>query len=285
MRRYPKLFGKNESPREITITSRRERILRILNELRLADSEMIRALLMDVLQTPIRGRSTGEVVKRDLRELFRGGYVAKPRGQLGYRYEKGNTPHVYTLDRRGADHLRGAGIEAKAYSKPNKLRWTTILHRLMISRFRVTLQLALGGSELKISSWIDGTKLSGQYKPDARFLLVGEEKIQYLLECDRSQVDNNEMMERYIFYWHKAAEHHILTITETQERAFQLSKSLGDKFSRLGVPAQAQSRFLFTWEANYSINEPGLLLTGIWRTPRMNLIPLISSHLANSPSS
>jgi DNA-binding transcriptional ArsR family regulator len=136
-----RLFERPEQPRALRITDRVLELLRNLSRLRLASIEQLAAL----------DGGSGQNVSRDLLALWENEYVERTIAQVQSRLlKKGSYPTIYGLTRKGAWLLRKNGYEVRRrllyeIDKQRKAGWRFVEHRVEITAFMVSLQLAAHG--------------------------------------------------------------------------------------------------------------------------------------------
>jgi Replication-relaxation len=136
-----RLFERPAQPRAIRITERDLNLLRNLSHLRLASAVQLAAL----------DGGSEQNVSRSLLALWEHAYVERAIGQVQSRLlYKGSYPTIYGLTRKGAWLLREHGYEVRRrllyeIDKQRDAGWRFIEHRVEITGFMVSLQLAARG--------------------------------------------------------------------------------------------------------------------------------------------
>ena len=184
-----------------------------------------------------------------------------------------------------------------------KIKWTEknrevkdrhIEHTLMISNFRICLELALrnlpdvrllfwqreNSQQLKDYVYIQDhprTRIRVPIVPDGFFAIEDpQDEMYFFSEADQGTMTNTRFLKKMKAYWHwgmKEKGHtkrfgiktfRVLTITKTEQRKNNLRQ----------ITKQADNRktgslmFWFTSEENYSIQKPESILKPIWQTPK-----------------
>jgi hypothetical protein len=133
-----RLYERPAQPRALRITDRDLDLLRNLSRLRLASVAQLAAL----------DGGSEQNVSRELLALWENEYVERTIGQVESRLRyKGSYPTIYGLTRKGAWLLRKNGYEVRRQllyeiDKQRKAGWRFIEHRVEITAFMVSLQLA-----------------------------------------------------------------------------------------------------------------------------------------------
>jgi hypothetical protein len=141
VRERGRLFERPAQPRALRITDRDLEILRNLSRLRLASIAQLAAL----------DGGSEQNVSRSLLALWENGYAERMLGQVESRLLiKGSYPTIYGLTRKGAWLLRKNGYEVRRrllyeIDKQRDAGWRFIEHRVEITAFMVSLQLAARG--------------------------------------------------------------------------------------------------------------------------------------------
>ena len=136
-----RLFERPAQPRPIRITERDLSLLQNLSHLRLASADQLAAL----------DGGSAQNVSRSLLALWEHAYVERAIGQVQSRLlYKGSYPTIYGLTRKGAWLLRKHGYEVRRrllyeIDKQRDAGWRFIEHRVEITAFMVSLQLAARG--------------------------------------------------------------------------------------------------------------------------------------------
>jgi hypothetical protein len=133
-----RLFERPAQPRPLRITDRDLELLRNLEKLRLASAEQLAYL----------DGGSEQNVSRSLLALWEHAYIERVIGQVQSRLlYKGSYPTIYGLTRKGAWLLRSNGYEVRRrllyeIDKQRNAGWRFIEHRVEITAFMVSLQLA-----------------------------------------------------------------------------------------------------------------------------------------------
>jgi hypothetical protein len=136
-----RLFERPAQPRPLRITERDLGLLQNLSHLRLASAGQLAAL----------DGGSEQNVSRSLLALWEHAYVERAIGQVESRLlYKGSYPTIYGLTRKGAWLLRKNGYEVRRrllyeIDKQRDAGWRFIEHRVEITAFMVSLQLAARG--------------------------------------------------------------------------------------------------------------------------------------------
>jgi Replication-relaxation len=136
-----RLFERPAQPRALRITERDLGLLRNLSHLRLASAGQLAAL----------DGGSEQNVSRSLLALWEHAYVERALSQVQSRLlYKGSFPTIYGLTRKGAWLLRKHGYEVRRrllyeIDKQRDAGWRFIEHRVEITAFLVSLQLAARG--------------------------------------------------------------------------------------------------------------------------------------------
>ncbi|MBA7490573.1 hypothetical protein ES702_01111 [subsurface metagenome] len=282
--RAPKFKRKPDEIGGVKLQERDIRIMRLAHDYRFLNSDQIRAL--------IDGSHQG--ISRRLKKLFHHGLLDRPPSQIVYPLA-GTQKMVYALADKGADLLAEKfGIDRgkiKWNEKNREVRDRHIQHTLMVSGFRVCLELALGRvpnthllfwenenrKELKDHVYIEdqqGREWKIAIVPDGFFGIQDPKgKMYFFLEADQSTMVNARFLRKMRAYWHwwKQGRHtkkfsikafRVLTITKTEQRKENLRKITKAADER----QRGSLMFWFTSEQNYSIQKPESILP-IWQTP------------------
>jgi len=286
-KRAPKFHRKPALVGQLRLQPRDIQIIRLVYDFRFLNSDQINAL--------VSGSEQG--ILRRLQKLFHYGFLDRPPRQL-INPLAGTQKMVYALGDRGADLLA-----EKSPIDRGKIKWTEknrevkdrhIEHTLMISNFRICLELALrnlpdvrllfwqreNSQELKDYVYIQdhpGTRIRVPIVPDGFFAIEDpQDEMYFFSEADQGTMTNTRFLKKMKAYWHwgmKEKGHtkrfgiktfRVLTITKTEQRKNNLRQ----------ITKQADNRktgslmFWFTSEENYSIQKPESILKPIWQTPK-----------------
>ncbi|MFH0931212.1 MAG: replication-relaxation family protein, partial [Candidatus Zixiibacteriota bacterium] len=154
-------------------------------------------------------------IQRRLQKLFHEGFIDRPPRQLSYLKPQGYM--IYGIGNRGVDllsenfpDLKRTKVDWQTKNKEVKQRY--IDHTLMISNFRVVLNLALRNEKhTRLVSWQQGRDLRDYVRiddrrialvPDAFFTLEdSEDKMYFFLEADRSTMTRGRFLRKMKVYW------------------------------------------------------------------------------------
>lgn len=287
-KRTPKFKRKPEQLGGLQLQKRDIAIIRLLHNYRFLNSEQIKLLT--------EGSAQG--ISRRLQKLYHHRFLDRPRHQLSTPWA-GSQKMVYALGARGADLLA-----EKLGTDRGKVRWGEknreakdrhITHTLMISNFRVCLELGLRKlNDVALLFWQKESRehLSDHaYVRDSRgrrhkipivpdsFFAMEDTKpkthMYFFLEADQSTMVNRRFLDKMRAYWrwYREGRHtkkfgikkgfRVLTITKTEQRKENLRKT-----TKSADDAQTGSfMFWFTSQLKYSIEKPESILGPIWQTP------------------
>ena len=235
----------------------------------------------------LHGGGSRNILRR-LQKLFKNGYIERPRQQASLTGPQGYMVHA--IGNRGVDLL----CEHFPDFKKTKVDWLTknkevrehyIHHALMISNFRVVLNLALrNDQEAKLSQWQQGRELRDYVKfegrkvavvPDAFFTLEDrEDRMYFFLEADQSTMTRGRFlrkMKAYWEWWKKGGHEEKLGIKSF--RVLNLCKGEARKKNLRQISREADDRktgslmFWFASENEINLSDPGRILKPIWQTP------------------
>jgi hypothetical protein len=242
-------------------------------------------------ETAKRPQRTKREILRRLQLLYHNGYVQ--RHKLSDR-----EPIAYALGNKGAEELvLHYGIDRQ------EIEWTTknreageryIRHALMVTRFRHALELAVRESRgSHVESWMPGGgfKASVQYQdtvhtregrrtqqvdgvviPDSLFVLsVGDKRVHYFLEADRSTMSNARYLKKlksyFAFYATYVRDRPTSRIKQMRVLSLTISEARKDKLRETAqqVSTKGKELFWFACEKEYS-GKPGEVFGTIWQT-------------------
>jgi len=285
-KRAPKFKRRPEEVGGLRLQERDIEIVRLVQDFRFLNSDQIKAL----------ANGSEQKILRRLQKLFHHGFLDRPLSQIAYPL-MGTQKMVYALGDKGADLLAEKfGIDRgkiKWNEKNKEVKDRHIQHTLMISNFRICLELALKNlpgtnllfwekespKELKDYVYIrdlQGREIRAPIVPDGFFGIEDPKgKAYFFLEADQSTMTNARILKKMIAYWNwwKRGRHtekfgikafRVLTITRTEKRKENLR----------GITKKADDRqrgslmFWFTSERNYSLQKPESILEPIWQTPK-----------------
>ena len=235
---------------------------------------------------------TKREIRRRLQLMYHHGYVQRHK-------VSDSDPIAYALGNLGAEELvLYFGVDRQ------EIEWTTknresseryIRHALMVTRFRHALALAVrhfpgasletwipGGAFLAKVTYQDAVKtrdgirtqqVDGVVKPDALFVLtVGDKRIHYFLEADRSTMSNARYLAKLKAYFHfwatyvksagkpsGIAQMRVLSVTLSEARKENLRETAQ------AVSSEAKNLFWFVCEKAYQ-GTPRELFGTHWQT-------------------
>jgi len=287
-KRAPKFKRRPEEVGGLKLQERDVRIIRLLHDFRFINSDQIKAL--------VDGSERG-ILKR-LQKLFHHGFLDRPLSQIVYPLI-GAQKMVYALGDKGADLLAEKfGIDRgkiKWNEKNKEAKDRHIQHTLMISHFRICLELALNNlpgtnllfwekenpKELKDYVYIrdlQGREFRAPIVPDGFFGIQDQkDKMYFFIEADQSTMTNARFLKKMKAYWNwwKQGKHtkrfgikafRVLTITKTEKR----KENLREITKKADDRQRGSLMFWFTSEKNYSLQKPESILDAIWQAPKDN---------------
>lgn len=253
-------------------------IMKLVNEYRFLTSRQIQLLVL----------GSDQVILRRLQKLFHNNYLDRLQTSI---YEKA----IYALGNNGADIVaEHTGVDRGKidWAKKNReVRNPYINHTLMVSNFKIAVQLALDESPgAALFKWVpecddlkervivsdNNRKLKLFFFPDSWFVIEHQGKyLSFFLEADQSTMTNERFFNKMKAYWafYRQGKHkekfginsfRVLTITKSDSRAENLrqtTKKADD--NEAGSPM-----FWFTSEKHYNPEDPGSILGKIWKTPK-----------------
>jgi len=285
-KRAPKFKRRPEEVGGLRLQERDIEIVRLVQDYRFLNSDQIKALI----------DGSEQKILRRLQKLFHHGFLDRPLSQIAYPL-MGTQKMVYALGDKGADLLAEKfGIDRgkiKWNEKNKEVKDRHIQHTLMISNFRICLELALKNlpgtnllfwekespKELKDYVYIrdlQGREIRAPIVPDGFFGIEDPKgKAYFFLEADQSTMTNARILKKMKAYWNwwKQGRHtekfgikafRVLTITKTEKRKENLR----------GITKKADDRqrgslmFWFTSEKKYSLQKPESILESIWQTAK-----------------
>ena len=236
--------------------------------------------------------------------MFHHGYVQRHK-------VSDSDPIAYALGNLGAEELTlYFGIDRK------EIEWTTknresseryIRHALMVTRFRHALDLALRNfPEASFEKWIPGgafqakvtyqdtvrtrhgirtQEVEGVVKPDGLFVVkVGENRLHYFLECDRSTMSNARYLTKlkaYYAFWATYVKDgkqpsgikqmRVISVTISEARKDNLRETAQQ------VSSEAKNLFWFICEKVY-YGKPQEVLGTNWQTLENNTLKRLYTH-------
>jgi len=301
----------------LALQARDIEIIKKIYEYRFLDTDLLRVLFADQMAAlpahikkgytakdgqQIKGKRTGEAIVRRLGKLFHHGYLDRPKAQIGMRRRYGNSPFVYALAYKGARVLtEEAGIDLSELInwqlKNKEARDPFILHQLMISKFRATLELATKNHPaLELDRWESGEQMKTalvsidistttkrkiiklRLVPDGLCTLrfkdrpEGRSIASFFLEADRSTMSRPRFIKKILAYekYYLQARHQqdyglpefrVLTITISPQRRDNLRETA---LAYANLHGKSKRRYLFACERDYDPHDPSTLLGNIW---------------------
>ena len=285
-KRAPKFKRKPQQIGGLKLQKRDIEIISLAHDYRFLNSDQIKVL--------VDGSEQG--ILRRLQKLFHHGFLDRPPSQILYPLA-GTQKMVYALGDKGADLLaEKSGVDRgkiKWNEKNKEIKDRHIQHTLMISNFRVCLELALrdlpdtnflfwekeNPKELKDYVYIkdlQGRGIKASIVPDGFFGIQDPKgKMYWFMEADQSTMTNARFFKKMRAYWNwwRQGRHskrfgikafRVLTITKSEQRKENLrriTQQADDK--QRGSPM-----FWFATEKKYSIQRPESILEAIWQTPK-----------------
>jgi hypothetical protein len=285
-----KLFKPKWPTHTLALKERHYLILEAVGNYKYLTNELGAALLMRLVQPPkVKGKPTGEVIRRAMTELFNYGYLARPMIQVQFRQaQRGSHKMVYTLTPKGKAALELQDPNASQFFVAPSRRATTpaMLHTLMIARFRATLAALTHNhpDHYQISQWQQGQHLKSTVTVEGRktpvvpdgFMTIkllsqptGKQQTHFFLEADRSTMPLKRFKRKLLAYqtYHETSEHtrqhkikgfRVLTITLSPERR--------DNLRNLAAGLGMASAFYFACEKDFDPFKPETILKPIWVT-------------------
>ena len=222
-----------------------------------------------------------------LSRLYHLGYLERPRVQK--KAALASSHLVYSLGRKGAEVLASSAEEREILLRrirENEHTLPLLAHSLMISQFRVCLELALRGREdVKLARWVQGYDLKNLLSkhganpplvPDA-FLILETPTHRYpcFLEADRATMSIERFVSKLRLYWQHnreekfkdtlgVAHFRVLTVTPSEGRTTNLCNASRDADDR----HEGSLMYLFLSQAKYDVSTPETLLQEVWKTAK-----------------
>jgi hypothetical protein len=255
-------------------------------------------------ETADRPRRTKREILRRLQMLYHNGYVQRHK-------LSDSDPIVYALGNLGAEELvLHYGIDRQ------EIEWTTknrecgeryIRHALLVTRFRHALTLALRNvPDASLEEWIPGGaftakvryldtvrtaggtrthEVDGVVKPDGLFVVkVGDKRIHYFLEADRSTMSNARYLAKlksYFAFWSTYVRDAKETARMTQMRVLSVTISEARKDNLRETAQQvsdaAKNLFWFVCEKAYR-GTPDEVLGTNWQTLEDDTLKRLYNH-------
>ncbi len=158
----PYYYNRPRGISSLQVTPQDLELLRLMDEYRVLDSELLWALLKRRLNRNI----PYDTLKRRLTKLWRAGFLERPPEQVVLAIRHGQRHLIYTLGREGLNFLKGRLTQPererlktlkrvrrrKGWSKedPRRLSYLFLEHSLALARFRAALELA----GLRVEPWL-----------------------------------------------------------------------------------------------------------------------------------
>jgi hypothetical protein len=277
-------YGRVSNPPSMRLTERDKRILQSIHSYdgMLSFSQIERLYFTGKSQTEQR-----------MKLLYQNGYVNRPAKEQRHRIPE----MVYWLDKKGAElvasMLGTTPIEMGWRKEP---RWFQVEHDLAVNDFRLNLvEACKSNPDVTLETWVPesefwafpdsivysygGRKMTRNIRPDGFFTLVmGSNRIRYLLEIDRSTEDNPRFLREKILpglayirsqvyeerFGHRSGRWLVVT---TGERRMQ-------NMLRQARRGNAKGSFYFT--TYEQLNPETMLQSPIWRrADRDEKVPLL----------
>lgn len=284
-KRAPKFKRKPEEVGGLRLQKRDVDIIRLIYDYRFLNSQQIKTLV-----------NSSERTLRRLQKLFHHGFLDRPLSQIVCSLN-GAQKMVYALGDKGADLLaENFGIDRgkiKWKEKNEEVKDRHIQHTLMISDFRISLELALdklvnthllfwkkenpkGLKDYVYIEDLQGREIRAPIVPDGFFGIEDPQgKMYWFVEADQSTMTNVRFLKKMKAYWNwwRQGRHtrrfgikafRVLTITKTEQRKENLRKVTKGADER----QRGSLMFWFTSEQNYNIQKPEGTLEPIWQTPK-----------------
>jgi hypothetical protein len=236
-------------------------------------------------------------IKLRLQKLFHNGFVDRVGQHPSYPRPQGHM--VYGLSNRAANLLAEhfPDFERKNIDWLTKNKETSqkyIAHRLMISNFRVVLNLALRQHEgVSLFRWWQGKVLKDYVivhdkkirkvpiVPDGLFTLEdANNAMDFFVEADQSTMDLKRMFWKMRAYWEwycrwdkRNGEPYNQKLDVGPFRVLMLCKTEDRKENLQYIAREADpkgiglSMFYFASEKNFDLGDPSTILKPIWQTP------------------
>lgn len=287
-----KLFIAKYKHINLILSKRQMRILATVGSFKYLTTSLCKQLLLDAVgeQVVMRGARTGEVIQRELYELYHHGYLDRPVKQVYLRHQSsGSHEMIYCLTPKGRRVLEAErpGSTQGFIQPARKHQIAEYLHTLDTARVRTALMLGANcipnldflfwqhGESIKLSVQLEPKyrKLSS-IKPDGffglKFLYEGlPHKGYFFLEVDRSTMTRQRFARKLRIYekfyeegLHQA-EHginafRVLTTTPSYERR--------DNLRELASESPLASAFYFACMKDFTPQDPSSIYNQIWVT-------------------
>ena len=288
LKRAPKFKRKPQQIGSLRLQKRDIDIIRLVYDYRFLNSDQIKALV----------DGSEQVISRRLQKLFHHGFLDRPPSQIIYPLG-GTQKMVYALGDRGVDLLAEKfGIDRgkiKWREKNKEVKDRHIQHTLMISDFRVCLELALRNSaDTNLLFWIrenpqelkdyvyikdeQGRNIKASIVPDGFFMIQdkkGPKPMYFFIEADQSTMPSARFFKKMRAYWVWGMKEkgqirkfdieafRVLTITKTEQRKQNLRRVTKEADDR----QTGSFMFWFTSKQKYNTQTPESILGPIWQTP------------------
>lgn len=287
--------------RQPILTERDLKVVDLFRAIRFAETSHLAALLVpDCFPTE-------EKLRRRLRKLARLRYLDRPARRitaarvpefavLDEKRPRGRPEDVWALGQKGADVLRLSGD----WNRNNgRLRPTSFVHPLMITRVYATLKVAAAKKAVNLDRWMGESQWRGRINvggevlpivPDAVFLvsdaskarqeLVFLETDNHTMPLERRGFSQRPFRKKCIAYWTYWADELrpqkesmlVLTVAKTPERAEALRRTAAHTDSE----GRGLNLFWFTSEQDWDLARPErFLCEPIWTTAAGVLAPLL----------
>jgi hypothetical protein len=225
--------------------------------------------------------------------LYQHKYVNRP----NYDERRRMPEMVYWLDKRGAEivaSLEGASLSEFNWRK--EPRWFQVEHDLAVNDFRLDLEEAcVHNSNVTLETWVPESEfwaypdqvvypfgerqMKRNIRPDGFFILtIGEHRIRYLLEIDRSTEDNPRFLREKVLpglayirskayeerFGHRSGRWLVVTTGERRLR------------NMLQQARKAEAKGLFYFTTYDKISVESIVKSPIWqRADRSEPVPLL----------
>jgi len=267
LHRRKKFVRSKESLERIVIQPRDLAIITDIADYRFLDTEQILALHPGSLRnTQVR-----------LSLLFHHGFVNRPPSQNLFAH---SGHMIYSIGNKGAKLLSRKHLKGE-------VAFPYLAHAMMISRFHVIVSLALQKHTDKpeLARWVQGYALkellssSGEKTnliPDAFFSVEHNgDMLHFFLEADRGTMTRERVFNKMKIYWRwwreKACEKNlditrfrVLTIAPSEIRSENLCRDAKNADTR----KEGSNMFLFAPETAFSLNNPEVVLSPVWHSPK-----------------
>ena len=263
------------------------------------DAELLeRLVLYRFLQPGDFEKLTGRNIislRRRLRQLVQRGYVDRLTLPIERDVPVGSPPDafVYQLTPRGVRKAKDHGFADDDYQATREKSNLLLPHDLLITRFHLTIELAIRGTPLELVAWeqrrsvlldsADNGMGRMSVNPDALFGVKDSDKPEgqnttyFFLEMVRSRESEYERQQSYFMRkmeaflaYHRQGRHtarygirnfRVVTVTPTRKRAENLCRKLAEA-------GLASNRFWFTDLAAVSPAEPHKIFEKVFFTPK-----------------